>query len=81
MPTLSGRVIEKWSGVPVSSAVVNVDGAQVLTDANGQFSVTTSSANVILQVMHVGYETLRESLTLSGDTNIYVDLTPTARAL
>lgn len=82
MPTLSGRVLEKWSGVPVSGAVVVINGITVIADGAGNFSINTPYQTANIQVLHVGYEPVVETLSLSSQGNpVEIALTPIARAL
>ncbi len=78
---LSGRVIEKWSGVPIAGAVVTVNWVTVIADGAGNFAVDTQYSPAALQVIHVHHENLSEVVTLNGDTNIEITLTPIARAM
>lgn len=80
MPTLKGIVVEKWSGVPISSAVVVVNGIQVFTDGAGRFTVNTPSLQAQVQVLHANHETLSAVVELSaGVTEVELTMTPTAR--
>lgn len=81
MPKLSGRVLEKWTGLPVSGAVVNVNGVTVIADTSGYFSINTPHQSVNIQVMHVGYSTLSESVYLAENNDIEFNLVPVVRSL
>lgn len=81
MQTLKGTVKGKWSGIALSGAVVIVNGVTVIADTTGSFSINVMQPQANIQVMHVNYATLTETITMNGDMTIGVDLTPTARAL
>lgn len=79
MPRLSGRVMEKWTGMPVSGAVVNVNGVAIIADAGGNFAIDTPGATANIQVMHVNYQTA--NVNAPNGSQIEIDLVPNARAL
>ncbi len=78
---LSGRVIEKWSGMPVAGAVVTVNGITVIADGAGNFAVDTSYSPAAIQVIHVHHEPVTATVMIAGDTQIEITLTPVAGAL
>lgn len=78
---LSGRVIEKWSNVPVAGAVVTVNGITVIADGAGNFAVNTQYSPAAIQVLHVHHEPLSEMVTMNGDTVVDIVLTPVAGAM
>lgn len=80
MPTLKGTVVEKWSGIPISNAVVVVNGIQVFTDGAGRFSVNTPNLQAQVQVLHADHETLSTVIGLSaGVTEVELTMKPIAR--
>lgn len=82
MPRLFGRVIEKWSNVPVANALVSIDGRSVLSRRDGSFIIDTTSQSVNFNVSHNLYEGISTMLALSlGDNDIDIVLTPIMRAL
>jgi hypothetical protein len=60
--TVTGKVIDRW-GVPVGNVTVQIDGAQVSTDAKGGFSIDDVAASYDL------------SLLIEGSGWVYQDLT------
>ena len=78
---LSGRVIEKWSNVPVAGAVVTVNGVTVIADGAGNFAVDTQYSPAAVQVLHVHHELMTATVMVAEDTQIEITLTPIAGAL
>lgn len=81
MAILSGRVVEKWTGMPISGALVNVNGMTVIADGSGGFSVDTPHQTANVQVMHVNYTTVSTIVPMRGDTSIELNLVPVVRSL
>lgn len=81
MSKLNGHVVEKWTGLPVSGAIVNVNGATVIADASGHFSIDTPYQITIIQIVHVGYTTLSENVYLAENNDIEFNLVPVVRSL
>lgn len=64
--SITGKLIDSASSVPISGATVSVSGATntALTNADGQFTIEARSGD-LLSVSHVGYETATKLLTAS----------------
>ena len=74
--TFSGTVMDE-NQKPISGATVLIDGADIapLTDANGQFNVTTSTANPKITVEYKGYKSAE--MAASADENgMNIELAP-----
>jgi uncharacterized membrane protein len=81
MPRIVGRVIEKWSGVPVVNAVVNIGGSTYLTNNNGYFDAEVQAGNVSITAMHKNYETESALAALTEGAEIIIELKPIVGAL
>jgi len=78
---VSGTVIDEKTGESMPSVHVVVKGTKigVLTDGNGQFSITIPDPNAVLVVSFVGYIT--QEITLAGQKLINVSMVQSIEAL
>lgn len=81
MPRIVGRVIEKWSGVPVANAVVNIAGKSYLTNGNGYFDADVLAGNASITAVHRNYETASGLAALSEGAEVIIELKPIVGAL
>jgi len=70
--SIKGRVIDKVSGHPLKNVNIIVAGESqgTITDPSGYFVLSLSSANTILVVSHVTYET--QPVAIKQDNNVVI---------
>ncbi len=75
---LNGSVLDASNSQGVISATVKVKGSEnvTTTNADGLFSFTVPSGDIVLEISSVGYA-LREVSVSAGQGNISISLTPT----
>ncbi|MBX2845857.1 MAG: TonB-dependent receptor [Saprospiraceae bacterium] len=80
---LSGYVKDASTGETLigASVVQYESNAAVLTNEYGFYSFQVPSGDVEVTVSYVGYQTTKETVTISGDTQYSIELTPDALAL
>ena len=80
---ISGTVCDAANSEPLAYASVRIDGSksEVRTDADGHYSITSSSANITLICNYIGFQQLSLTLTLRGDSTVNLRLEPDARQL
>lgn len=69
--SFSGVVKDKSTGLPIEGATVYIADikAGCNTSSKGEFSISNiSEATYIIEVSHIGYATLAESISIHGDT-------------
>jgi len=72
---LTGRVTDKHSGTPIEGAQLSVEGETqgTLTDRNGGYTLSFpdgwAGRRITVVVQHVGYNTTRKRIRLSGGSN------------
>lgn len=73
---ITGAITDASTGEPVIGASVIVDGTTIgtTTDSDGRFSIEVNSANILLVVSFIGYNT--ERIQTSGSTNLNIKLIP-----
>ncbi|MBV9327087.1 MAG: hypothetical protein JO352_25310 [Chloroflexi bacterium] len=71
-PRLDGRVVDATTGKGVPDAQVNVDGAALRTDGDGNFQLTKRPTSGLLQVLAPGYR--RGELDLSQHAPLTIQL-------
>ena len=81
MPVLSGEVLDRFTGEPISGAIVNADGYRAYTGADGSFHITIPEGTYTVTVYAPGYDTETTSVTVVGDTSITILLTPIVHTL
>jgi Ca-activated chloride channel homolog len=77
--TVKGTVSEAGQPLPGVSIVEKGTSNGVITDMNGDYSITVGSESAVLQFAFVGYET--QELKLSGRTVINVQMVPSVMEL
>ncbi len=80
--TVTGKVIDKVTGQPVSSASITVKGGKsgVSSGEDGSFTISVPSASSTLIITSVGHESV-EWKVADGSGNITVSLTPKSKEL
>lgn len=78
--TVTGTVIDDL-GEGVLGATVREKGTQTatLTDQDGKFTLKVKSANAVLRVSYVGFQT--QEIKLNGKQNVKINLVPDAKML
>jgi TonB-linked SusC/RagA family outer membrane protein len=78
---IKGKVTDVQSGEPMPGVNIQVKGttAGVITDANGEFTLTATDPNAVLVVSFVGYNS--QEIPLGGRTVIDVAMTAQTTAL
>ncbi len=78
--TVTGKILDE-NGTPLPGAVIKEINTNngTISDINGDFTLTVSSANAQLQISFVGYET--KVINLNGQTTLTVTLVPSNRQL
>lgn len=76
-------VVEDVDGrrLPLAHVLILPDSAIVPSDIRGIFSVSLKAGTKKISISYTGYEVLRKTLTLQGDTSILFQLTPAAAQL
>src|SRR5687767_12859587 len=71
---VTGQVMNKKDNKPVEGATVQVKNSTTatVTDANGNFSIKTNTANDVLQISFVGY--LQREMKVNGQAKVEVSL-------
>jgi hypothetical protein len=79
--TLTGRITDGNDNTALPGANVVVKGTQtgVVTDANGQFSLTVPSGRDVLTISAIGYAT--QDITIGSKTAINVAMAPDIKTL
>ncbi|NJM26930.1 MAG: hypothetical protein HC859_17115, partial [Bacteroidia bacterium] len=79
--TVSGSVVSAEDSAPIPGANILVKGTAngTITDANGEFTIEIPSANAVLVISFVGYNT--QELALEGQTTVRITLETDAREL
>lgn len=78
--SLKGKILDASSGEPLIGASVwaETQGRGSVTDENGNFTITKLKAGEIqLRVSYVGFESLKQSLTLPYSGDLILKLQPT----
>ena len=72
--TISGKVVESGTGLPLPGATIQIQGTNLATKANadGTFSLQSPQAGAKLVISYIGYITQ----TIDGGENITVELLP-----
>jgi len=72
--TITGTITSKGDGLPIPGASVKIKGSSTsaVTDANGKFSIKTSSSPAVLVASFVGYSS-REVNATRNSLNIVLD--------
>ena len=81
---VKGKVTDGNSGEPLIGATVIIDGTSTgsSTDADGNYSFTTTPGNYVLVVSFIGYETINRSVTIKpGDNKFDFEMTEGGVAL
>ncbi len=71
--SLSGRVLDEATGLPLPSVNVFITDLKVgsSTNANGEFILTNISEGThLVEISHIGYNTLAEKIFIDGETII-----------
>ncbi|MDR0754922.1 MAG: TonB-dependent receptor [Prevotellaceae bacterium] len=71
--TVKGKVVEAASNMPLAGATVNVKGTNsaVISDADGNFSVTAASGDVLV-IYFMGYVTQEIELSNQSQINVFM---------
>ncbi len=77
--TLSGTV--RSSTEMLQSATVSIANQSILTDKNGQFSLTVDAGKYALAVTHAGYKKIELSIAVSNDKENTIDIVMTPNDL
>lgn len=80
MPTISGRVVEEFTGAPVEGATVTAAGRSATTDANGNFTLNVPKGTTSISVEGRQIEPHSETLTVSGEVAPTLVVKPVAEA-
>jgi hypothetical protein len=77
---LSGRVTDRESGDPLSSATIRVDGTTrgTITNTDGRYVLRLAPGTTVLLFSYVGYRTDTLTLALVGDLEHDITLNPVA---
>lgn len=76
--TISGVAKDAVSGAPVAGVSVSVAGANVVTGADGSFTMSKPSGQYTLTVTAAGYETTSRVCTVASGATTRIDWTLTA---
>ncbi|HYF67303.1 MAG TPA: carboxypeptidase-like regulatory domain-containing protein, partial [Ohtaekwangia sp.] len=68
-------------GLPLAHVSIFPDSVTTATDNTGQYQVTLSPGNKILQVSYVGYEFYQYKFYITTDTTVEAVLTPSTNQL
>ncbi|QEC51327.1 TonB-linked SusC/RagA family outer membrane protein [Anseongella ginsenosidimutans] len=73
---VTGRITDSITGTPLESASVREPGQAngVVTNENGEYSIQLSSAEALLEVSFVGYQS--QVIPLNGETSLDILLVP-----
>ncbi len=78
-----GKVSDAVTGVPLDGATVRVTGASsssnVLTDIDGNYTISIPNGNVALSASFIGYQTMEKAY--AGEKNVDFHLTPESSEL
>lgn len=79
--TITGKVVEEGTEMPIPGVNVIEKGTSngTATDFDGNFSITVSSADAIIEFSYVGF--LTQEASTSGTSNISITLIPDMQAL
>jgi len=80
MPTLTGRVVDKFTGEGVP-AEIEIDGTRAYADSEGAFSVSLPPGTYTVRVYAEGYEPESRAVSLVGERYITIFLTPIVEVL
>lgn len=75
--TISGKVVDVKTGQAISGVTISSGGKNTITDASGNFKISTTANTV--SVMSVGYE--RAELKLGSSNTLNVSLNPSSQEL
>jgi len=74
MVSITGKVVNYWTGNPVANVTVNLSGHLVNTDSNGEYSIDgIFPANYTVQVTHRDYEPLQFPLNLTVENRYSIE--------
>ncbi len=82
--SITGRIIEVPSGIPVAGATVSVEGSSLraVTDDAGRFQLTNVPPGPqVIRVARIGYAPLRHQLVVSAKGTVSVELAIAKNAL
>ncbi|HRJ16429.1 MAG TPA: carboxypeptidase-like regulatory domain-containing protein, partial [Saprospiraceae bacterium] len=66
---LQGKITDRENGEPLPGANVSIGGGGTVSDFDGSFSLSSPAGNVEVTVSFVGYQTVKQNITLaSGET-------------
>lgn len=66
---LQGKITDRENGEPLPGANVSISGGGTVSDFDGSFSLSSPAGNVEVTVSFVGYQTVKQNITLaSGET-------------
>lgn len=79
--TITGLVLDDSSAAPVAGATITVKGTNlaVVTNQDGEFSINTSGANIVLQFSHVGY--LKGEIVVPASGQVTITMTKATSSL
>lgn len=82
MPTLSLKVVEKWSKSPIPDTLLYVNDKYMdKTDERGELSIEMTTGSAKIEAKKVGYEDHVQALVLAANTALNITLTPIVGAL
>jgi hypothetical protein len=64
--SIQGKVLEYWSGRPVSGAIVSAGGRTAVTDSAGMFSLEVPLGVVSMSVTHGDFHPFVTSLNITS---------------
>jgi hypothetical protein len=70
MPTIYGRVFERFTHKPVMSASVSLKYNSTTTDNSGQFTLEVPTGYSQLVISHSLYRTYQRDLSITKDMNL-----------
>ena len=69
--TIAGVVVDFDNGEPVIGATIVINGTPgVITDVNGEFSITSAKPEMEIEVRSIGYESLKVKVVAAKRNNI-----------
>lgn len=81
--TISGQLKDQSNGESITGAIVQLKSTRFVSSSNnyGFFSISAPKGNYTLSVSYFGYATIEQTLSLSQDYNLKIELLPTEQQL
>ena len=75
---LSGRIVDKSTGEPLINAevIIKETGRGTATNEKGFYSLSLPKGSYTIGFYYLGYQSISKKITISGDTNQNIALTP-----